>query len=76
MFMMAVRVDEELRERMRRHPDVNWSEVVRETIENKVRELEMKEAAKTMDELTEKTSGTWSGVEEIRRWRDRLVEPN
>jgi len=36
----------------------------------------MKEAAKTMDELAEKTTGTWSGVEEIRKWRDRPVDPN
>lgn len=71
---MAVRIDEELKEHMRRHPHVNWSEIVREAIEKKVRELEMKEAAKAMDELADKTSGAWSGVEEIRKWRDRPVE--
>jgi len=76
MFMLAVRVDEELKVRMRKHPHVNWSEIVRETIEKRVREEEMKEAAKTMDELAEKTTGTWSGVEEIRKWRDKPVDPN
>ena len=73
LFMMAVRVDEELKEHMRRHPQVNWSEIAREAIEKKVRELEMREAAAAMDELTEKTSGAWSGEEEIRKWRDRPV---
>jgi len=72
--MMAVRVDEELKEQMRRHPHVNWSEIARDAIEKKVRELEMKEAARAMDELAEKTSGTWSGTDEIRKWRDRSVE--
>jgi hypothetical protein len=69
--MMTVRVDEDLKERMRRHPKVNWSECIRESLERRVREEEMKEAVKEMDELAGKTTGTWSGAEEIRKWRDK-----
>ncbi len=67
--MMSVRVDDDLKERMRRHPHVNWSEYIRESLERKIREEEMKEATKEMDELAEKTTGTWNGAEEIRKWR-------
>ncbi len=71
MYMMTVRVDEDLKERMRRYPKVNWSEYIRESLEHKIREEEMKEAVKAMDELAEKTTGKWSGAEEIRKWRDK-----
>ncbi|MFP3952307.1 MAG: hypothetical protein ACLFVP_09245 [Candidatus Bathyarchaeia archaeon] len=34
-------------------------------------EERMREAAKAMDRLREESKVTWSGAEEIRRWRDR-----
>ena len=71
MSMISVRVDEELRRRMRKLPSVNWSEYIRASIEEKIKEEEMRQAAEAMDRLAEKTSGDWSGAEEIRRWRDR-----
>jgi hypothetical protein len=66
-----VRVDDDLKERMRRYPQVNWSEYIRESLERKIREEEMKEATREMDELAEKTTGNWNGADEIRKWRDR-----
>lgn len=71
MTMISVRVDEELRRRMRGYPSVNWSDFIRESIEEKIREEEMRAAAETMDRLAEKTTGDWSGAQEVRRWRDR-----
>jgi hypothetical protein len=73
--MISVRVDEELRERMRQFPDVNWSEYIRQSLEKKVSEEEMKRACEKMDELAEKTSGEWRGSDEIRKWRDRRSGP-
>lgn len=69
--MLSVRVDDDLKERMRRYPQVNWSEYIRESLERKIREEEMKEATREMDELAEKTTGNWNGADEIRKWRDR-----
>jgi len=66
-----VRVDDDLKERMRRYPQVNWSEYIRESLERKIREEEMKEATRELDELAEKTTGNWNGADEIRKWRDR-----
>lgn len=66
-----MRVDDDLKERMRRYPQVNWSEYIRESLERKIREEEMKEATREMDELAEKTTGNWNGADEIRKWRDR-----
>jgi len=71
MTMISVRVDEELRRRMREHPSVNWSDYIRESIEERIRDEEMRAAAEAMDRLAEKTSGDWSGADEVRRWRDR-----
>lgn len=72
--MISVRVDEELKERMRRFKDINWSEYVRDSIEERLREEELRKACQEMDRLAEKTSGVWSGSKEIRRWRDRRSE--
>jgi post-segregation antitoxin (ccd killing protein) len=65
--MISVRIDEELRKRMRDTP-INWSEYIREAIEAKIRE-EMRRAADEMDEIAEKTKGDWSGAAEIRKRR-------
>ena len=71
LAVVSVRVDEEVKRKMRELPHVNWSDIVRQSIVSKIREEEMKRACVTMDELAEKTSGRWSGTEEIRRWREK-----
>ena len=70
LAVVSVRVNEEVKRKMRELPHVNWSDYVRQAIISKIREEEMKEACETMDRLAEKTSGRWSGTEEIRRWRE------
>jgi len=71
LAVVSVRVDEEVKRKMRELPHVNWSDIVRQSIISKIREEEMKRACGTMDQLAEKTSGRWSGTEEIRRWREK-----
>lgn len=46
--MLSVRVDEELKERMRRLPGVNWSKFIRENIERRIKE-EMRQAVALRD---------------------------
>jgi len=78
--VVSVRVDEKTKAQMDLYRDVNWSEVVRRAIQNRV-EVEARlrgkmdraralRAAEDMERLRAKTSGKWSGVEEIRRWRE------
>ena len=69
--MISVRVDEGLKERMAKYPEVNWSEYVRDSIERRIRQKEMERASEVMDQLSRKTDPGWSGAQEVRRWRRR-----
>ena len=78
--IFAVRVPKEVREKMRRFREVNWSEVVREAILSKLRELEelerMRRAAEAMDRIREEMlrsygPSDYDSADEIRRWRER-----
>ena len=81
LAMITVKVDEDLKRRMASHADLNWSEIVRAAIEERLRAEEttrkkkpdgfrIREAITTSDRIREKTSGNWSVTEEIRRWRE------
>ncbi len=81
MALITVKVDEDLKRRMVSHADLNWSEVVRTAIEERLRAEEttrkrkidrvrIREAIAMSDRVREKTSGNWSVTEEIRRWRE------
>ncbi len=81
LALITVKVDEDLKRRMVSHADLNWSEVVRTAIEERLRAEEatrkrkidrarMREAIAMSDRVREKTSGNWSVTEEIRRWRE------
>lgn len=59
MPSITVNVDDDLKERMERHPEINWSEVTRQAIQSKVKQLEL------MDELTAESELTEADVEEI-----------
>jgi len=78
--VVSLRVDEKTKARMDLYKDVNWSEVLRRAIQSRV-EVEARlrakidraramRAAEDMERLRAKTSGKWSGTEEIRRWRE------
>jgi transcriptional regulator of met regulon len=77
--IVSARVDEETRTRMRRLRHVNWSEVMREAIlerirlESRVRERntsDIHEALRLMDSIRRPRSG-FDGTEEVRKWRDQ-----
>ena len=59
MPTITVNVDDELKERMEKHPEINWSEVTRQAIREKIEALEV------MDELTSESELTESDVQEI-----------
>ena len=59
MPSITVNVDDDLKERMEEHPEINWSEVTRQAIQEKVETLDV------MDELTSKSEITESDVAEI-----------
>ncbi|MGZ0745939.1 hypothetical protein [Haloparvum sp. AD34] len=59
MPSITVNVDDELKDRMERHPEINWSEVTRQAIQEKIEALEV------MDELTSESDLTESDVSEI-----------
>lgn len=59
MATITVNVDDALKERMEKHPEINWSEVTRQAITEKIEALEV------MDELTSTSELTESDVQEI-----------
>ena len=73
MPSITVNADDDLKERMEKHPEINWSEVTRQAIEEKIDALEV------MDELTSGSELTESDVQEIadrinERGRERVDE--
>ena len=59
MPSITVNVDDDLKERMDEHPEINWSEVTRQAIQKKI------EALDVLDELTSESELTESDVQEI-----------
>jgi len=53
MPTVTVNVDEELKEQMEGHPEINWSEVARNAFEEKIDDLEMMERLSSDSELTD-----------------------
>ena len=77
--VISARVDEETRRRMKRLPHINWSQVIRDAIGEKIREeerrphvdpRELREAAAITDRVRAPSPG-WDSTEEVRRWRER-----
>ena len=72
MSTITVRVDPEVKRRMRRLSYVNWSEVVREAILRRLEEEERRRVAEALlinERLRRRAPEGWSSVEVIRRWR-------
>lgn len=73
MPSITVNVDDDLKERMEQHPEINWSEVTRQAIEEKLTVLT------AMDELTSESDLTEADVAAIadkinKRGRERTDE--
>jgi len=59
MPTITVNVDDDLKKRMDKYPEINWSEVTRQAIRDKIETLDV------MDELMSKSDLTESDVSEI-----------
>ena len=73
MPTVTVNVDEELKQRMEAHAEINWSHVARTAFEEKISDLELLERLESGSDLTE------ADVEELAELIDenvaeRLVE--
>ena len=56
---LTLSIPEELHERMKKHSEIRWSEVVRKSISEKIEDLEV------LDKLTRKSKLTQADVDEI-----------
>ncbi|MEM1582658.1 MAG: VapB-type antitoxin [Candidatus Bathyarchaeia archaeon] len=68
---ITVRIQKNLKERMDKLTHVNWSEIIRRAIEEKVREEEVKQALMVMDEISSKAKPEKPTAEIIREFRDK-----
>jgi hypothetical protein len=64
---VTVAVDDDLKEQMDDHPEINWSEVARQAIREKIRDLEVMEELVAGSELTE------ADVDELAAQIDRVA---
>ncbi|HUX98271.1 MAG TPA: hypothetical protein VMV49_01840 [Candidatus Deferrimicrobium sp.] len=66
---------------MQQYKDINWSEVLREAVEKRIKiedelrnhEIDLALAIKAsaeIDKLRKQSDGTWNGAEEIKKWRE------
>ena len=79
MEVVSIKVDRELKEKMKRFSNVNWSETIRQAIRRAAAEEELKgrrvdpeevrEAVRLTDSVRRSAEG-WSSTEEIRKWRE------
>ncbi len=56
---LTLSIPEELHEKMKRHSEIRWSEVVRKTISERIEDLEL------MDKLTKRSKLTQADVDKI-----------
>lgn len=52
MVSMTLSIPEEMKAKMDEHPEINWSEVARQSIDQKLTELEFLETFKSESELS------------------------
>jgi len=77
---ISVRVDKQTREQMNLHDEINWSAVVRKTINSTLEGIEQidtekaRKAAKIMDSLraTKSFNKGKKSTDIIREWRDKI----
>jgi len=80
MKVVSIKVDDKTKEMMESFPDINWSDVIRRRIRERLDTEERlrrgidtgraMKAALRMDEIRKRMSGRWNGAREVRKWRD------
>jgi len=71
---ITVRIDPEIKRRMKMYDYINWSEVVRRAIIERLREEEEKNLAEALlinERLRRKAPRGWDSADVIRGWRRR-----
>ena len=66
MSIITIRIPNELREKMKKYPNINWSEVVREAITRKIETIERLEASKKIDQIRKRVKPVEKG--ELEKW--------
>jgi len=72
MTTITVRISPEVKKLMKKYRYINWSEVVREAILNKIREEERKNLAEALlinEKLRRSAPKNWDSTEVIKKWR-------
>ncbi|PLW80679.1 hypothetical protein C0585_01410 [Candidatus Woesearchaeota archaeon] len=67
MTNITLAIPEELHNRMKKHSEIRWSEVIRKTLSEKIDALEM------MDKLTSKSEFTDKDIEDLSKVIDNNV---
>jgi Arc/MetJ-type ribon-helix-helix transcriptional regulator len=74
MPLVTVRIDDELKQAMEKLKYLNWSAVIRETVEHKIKEegsMNLAEAVLLNERLRKKAPAGWDSTSVIRAWRAR-----
>lgn len=72
--MVSVRVDEKLKQEMEKLKSINWSEVIRDTVEHKIKEeggRNLAEAVLLNERLRKKAPEGWDSTRVIKLWRQK-----
>ena len=72
LSIITIRIPRELKEKMKKYREINWSEVVRRALEERIRIQERIEATRRMDEIRRKVKLVKRG--ELDKWirEDRI----
>ena len=72
MAVVSVRVDPETKKKMEAYKHINWSEVIREAIRERLRaeERNLARAVIINEKLRKKAPKGWNSTEVIRFWRE------
>ena len=79
MSIITVRVDDETKKKMAQMRHVNWSSVLREAIDKKIREESNRDLARAVlitDNVRKKAPPGWNSTEVIRYWREHRYGRN
>lgn len=74
MSTVSARISKELKKRMEELNHVNWSEVVREAIREKIKAEQEQNLAKAVllnERVRKKAPEGWNSEEVIRKWREQ-----
>ena len=67
---ITIVLPKELKDRMRKLKNVNWSEVARKAFEKEIERIEKEQALEEIMRLREESMVEWKGAKVIRKWRN------